>query len=73
MPQAERTDAVFSIDPAELEALAPSRVHVIYADDAAIEAFGTNPLDPGARKPSALAGRELGRRLAPQVAEFWNY
>jgi NTE family protein len=71
MPQTERTPAGYSIDPAELESLAPSRVHVVYADAAAVAAFGTNPLDPGARKPSALAGRDLGRTIASQVAAFW--
>ena len=72
IPQPERTAAGYSIDPAELEPLAPSRVHVIYADEAAVAAFGTNPLDPGVRKPSALAGRELGRAVAAQVAAFWK-
>ena len=72
IPQPEHTAAGYSIDPAELEALAPSRVHVIYADEAAVAAFGTNPLDPGVRKPSALAGRELGRTVAAQVAAFWK-
>jgi NTE family protein len=72
IPQAERTAAGYSIDPAELDSLAPSRVHVIYADAAAVAAFGTNPLDPGVRKPAALAGRDLGRSVAAQVAAFWR-
>jgi NTE family protein len=72
IPQTERTATGYSIDPAELESLAPSRVHVIYADAAAVAAFGTNPLDPGVRKPSALAGRDLGRSIAAQVAAFWR-
>ncbi|WP_405995350.1 patatin-like phospholipase family protein [Streptomyces sp. NBC_00986] len=72
IPQPERTAAGYSIDPAELASLAPSRVHVIYADEAAVAAFGTNPLDPGVRKPSALAGRDLGRDIAAQVAAFWR-
>lgn len=72
VPQPERTAAGYSIDPADLTSLAPSRVHVVYADAAAVAAFGTNPLDPGVRKPSALAGRDLGRGVAAQVAAFWR-
>lgn len=72
IPQRERTPSGFAIDPAELEPLAPSRVHVIYADAVALAAFGTNPLDPGVRGPSALVGRELGRSIASHIAEFWR-
>ena len=42
----------------------------VFADDESIAAFGPNPLDPACRKPSALAGREQGRRLAAAVTEF---
>jgi len=72
IPQTERTSTGYSIDPAELRSLAPSRVHVIYADAAAVSAFGTNPLDPSVRKPSALAGRNLGRSIASAIATFWG-
>ena len=72
IPQMERTSTGYSIDPAELKSLAPSRVHVVYADAAAVEAFGTNPLDPSVRKPSALAGRDLGRSIASAIATFWG-
>jgi NTE family protein len=65
-------DLAVGFDPAELGSLAPSRVHVIYADAAAVAAFGTNPLDPGVRKPAALAGRDLGRSVAAQVTAFWR-
>jgi NTE family protein len=61
-----------SIPSSELDALAPGRVHVIYADDASMAAFGTNPLDPAVRRPAALAGREIGRRVASDVAAFWK-
>jgi NTE family protein len=47
-------------------------VHVVYADAAAVEAFGTNPLDPSVRRPAALAGRTLGRSIASAVATFWG-
>lgn len=42
----------------------------VFADDVSIAAFGPNPLDPACRKPSALAGREQGRRVAAAVADF---
>lgn len=42
----------------------------VFADDRSLEAFGRNPLDPVCRAPSALAGREQGRRVAGEVAEF---
>ena len=42
----------------------------VFADDESIAAFGPNPLDPACRKPSALAGREQGRRIAAAVIDF---
>jgi NTE family protein len=42
----------------------------VFADDESIAAFGPNPLDPACRTPSALAGREQGRRIAAEVADF---
>jgi NTE family protein len=42
----------------------------VFADDASLAAFGRNPLDPACRAPSALAGREQGRRVAAAVADF---
>lgn len=42
----------------------------IFADDAALEAFGANPLDPACRVPSAQAGRAQGRRVAAEIAAF---
>lgn len=71
IPQTERTPNGYSIDPAELESLAPARVHTIYADAPSVAAMGTNPLDPGVRGRSALAGRDRGRSVAAQVADFW--
>jgi NTE family protein len=61
-----------TLPQAELDSLAPARVHVVYADDASIAAFGLNPLDPAVRRPAALAGLEVGRRVAAQVADFWG-
>jgi NTE family protein len=42
----------------------------VFADDESLSAFGRNPLDPACRKPSALAGREQGRRVATDIADF---
>jgi NTE family protein len=46
------------------------RALAVFADDAALAAFGSNPLDPARRIPSAWAGREQGRQEAAAVAEF---
>jgi NTE family protein len=53
----------------EVEAFAGSTFGV-FADDESLAAFGHNPLDPTCRKPSALAGREQGRRIAADIADF---
>ena len=53
----------------EVEAFGGSTFGV-FADDASLAAFGRNPLDPACRKPSALAGREQGRRVAGDLANF---
>jgi NTE family protein len=42
----------------------------VFADDESLAAIGRNPLDPACRKPSALAGREQGRRIAADIADF---
>mgnify|MGYP001552560889 CR=1 FL=1 len=61
-----------ALTPADLAALAPARIHTVYADVDALAAFGTNPLDPAVARPSALAGREQGRRIASEIAAFWR-
>jgi NTE family protein len=40
----------------------------VFADDASVAAFGRNPLEPECRAPSAIAGREQGRRHAGELA-----
>jgi NTE family protein len=55
----------------EIEMLKPAEARVIYADAAALAAFGTNPLSPATRGPSARAGRETGRAQAAGIAQFW--
>lgn len=49
-----------------------SRVEMIRADEAAVSAFGVNPLDPETRAPSAHAGVEQGRAEAARIAVFWR-
>ncbi len=53
----------------EVEAFGRSTFGV-FADDESLAAFGRNPLDPACRKPSALAGRAQGRRVAGDLADF---
>jgi len=72
VPGPERFPSGPALPAAELDALAPARVHTLFADAASLEAFGTNPLDPTVRRASALAGREVGRDAAAGVAAFWS-
>lgn len=44
-------------------------VFAVFADEAALAAFGPNPLDPACRAPSAHAGRRQGRSVAFAVSD----
>ena len=68
-PLAE-ANAPIAIPAHELAVLEPARIHVVFADDASLLAFGSNPLDPATAPVSARAGREQGRRIAAEIAEF---
>jgi NTE family protein len=58
---------------AELEVLRrSSAVHLVLADDRARAAFGTNPLDPRTRAPSARAGRAQADAVLAEVREAWT-
>jgi NTE family protein len=48
------------------------QVHVIVADGTALRAFGSNPLDPATREPSARAGRAQAEAALAAVREFWG-
>ncbi|MGR7023146.1 patatin-like phospholipase family protein [Geodermatophilus sp. URMC 62] len=48
------------------------QAHLVLADDAALAAFGTNPLDPATRGPAARAGRAQAERVAEEVRAFWT-
>jgi NTE family protein len=70
VPSGRSTPSPFGGGAAEeVEAFGGSAFGV-FADDESIAAFGPNPLDPACRKPSALAGREQGRRIAAAVTDF---
>jgi NTE family protein len=56
----------------EIELLRPAEVQVIYADAGSLAAFGTNPLSPATRGPSARAGRLTGLARAAGIAPFWD-
>lgn len=62
------TPGIGTVAPAELDALAPAPVELVYADEASIAAFGPNSLDPSTRRASAEAGRALGRSRAAAIA-----
>ncbi|MDR7168404.1 NTE family protein [Nocardia kruczakiae] len=49
-----------------------ARVESIAPDEAAIAAFGANPLDTASRVPSAHAGRVQGKSAAARIAELWG-
>ncbi len=70
VPQGKSSPSPFGAGAAvEIEAFAGS-AYAVFADDRSLAAFGPNPLDPACRVPSALAGREQGRRLASEIADF---
>lgn len=56
----------------ESTALAGARVLIVDADEESTAAFGTNPLSPDTRAPSARAGHAVGRRIVDQVAATWT-
>ncbi|WP_104524910.1 patatin-like phospholipase family protein [Blastococcus atacamensis] len=49
-----------------------SRVHVVLGDADAVAAFGSNPLDPATRVPSARAGRAQAEGTLEAVRSFWS-
>jgi NTE family protein len=68
---ADQPDPFSRLDE-ETEALRPAAVLAVRADAASAAAFGTNPLSPATRAPSARAGREIGRSRAAEIAAFWD-
>ncbi|WP_135457631.1 patatin-like phospholipase family protein [Mycobacterium sp. DL99] len=70
VPQGRSTPSPFGTGAAQEVDGFDGRSLGIFADDDALAAFGTNPLDPDCRVPSAQAGRAQGRRVAAEVAAF---
>jgi NTE family protein len=56
----------------EVAALAPAAVVVVHADQASVDAFGTNALSPSTRAAAARAGRAVGAAAAGRVAALWS-
>lgn len=70
VPASESAPSPFSSGTAAEISAFGARSFAVFADDDSLTAFGPNPLDPRCRRPSALAGREQGRRVAAAVTEF---
>jgi NTE family protein len=70
VPSPENSPSPFGGGAAAEIAAFPVPTLALFADEAAVAAFGPNPLDPECCEPAALAGREQGRRSAPAVIEF---
>jgi NTE family protein len=70
LPQGRATPSPFGNGAVDEIAAFKGSAFAVFADDESLAAFGANPLDPACRVPSALAGREQGRRVAGDVAEF---
>jgi NTE family protein len=70
LPQGRTSPSLFGAGAVEEVDNFSGSAFGVFADDASLEAFGRNPLDPACRSPSARAGREQGRRVASEVAEF---
>ncbi len=64
MPSVADAPDLFSKLDQEIELLRPASVLAVYADEASMAAFGTNPLSPATRPPAARAGRDIGRSQA---------
>ncbi|BCO87971.1 hypothetical protein MINTM015_12280 [Mycobacterium paraintracellulare] len=60
----------FGAGPAAEVSSFPGAAFAVFADADSLAAFGPNALDPGCRIPSAMAGREQGRREAAAIARF---
>ena len=70
VPSGVDSPSPFGAGPAAEIAAFPGDTLSVFADDNSLAAFGPNALDPRCRVPSAVAGREQGRREAAAVAEF---
>ena len=55
----------------EIDAIGVGARMLVFADEASLTSFGSNPLDPAVRPAAARAGRAQGRQLAPQLLAMW--
>lgn len=70
VPSSDTVPSPFGVGTALEIAEFPGAALSVFADEDALAAFGPNPLDPACRIPSAIAGREQGRREAARIARF---
>lgn len=70
VPSGRSTPSPFDSGAAEEVEAFGAATFGVFADDESLAAFGANPLNPACRKPSAVAGRDQGRRLAADIADF---
>jgi NTE family protein len=70
VPSGVDTPSAFGAGPAAEIAAFAGTTFSVFADGNSVAAFGPNALDPRCRIPSAMAGREQGRREAGVVAKF---
>jgi NTE family protein len=70
VPSGADAPSPFGDGPASEMAAFAGTTFAVFADDDSLAAVGSNPLDPRCRIPSAVAGREQGRREANAVARF---
>ncbi len=69
VPAAENAPTPWEMGPAAEIAAFPGVAAAVFADAAALAAFGPDPLEPACRASSARAGRAQGRRVAARVAQ----
>ncbi|MDM4140327.1 MULTISPECIES: patatin-like phospholipase family protein [Mycobacterium] len=72
VPSGVDAPAPFGAGPAAEISAFPGAAFAVFADAPSLAAFGPNALDPDCRIPSAVAGREQGRREAAALARFLN-
>ncbi|ORA07850.1 patatin-like phospholipase family protein [Mycobacterium arosiense] len=70
VPSGVDAPSPFGAGPAAEISAFPGAAFAVFADGRSLAAFGPNALDPGCRIPSAVAGREQGRREAAAIARF---
>lgn len=70
VPAGENAPSPFGDGAGAEIAAFPGATFTVFADDEALTAFGGNPLDPRCRRPSAVAGRAQGRRVAAALGAF---